>query len=83
MDTEETVREITRKRPRPPKEHSPYGIWIKPAWTVRHLVEKENWGVSDAVREVVSRCKLTQAAAFGGIRAAYYEVRKRPWDEEP
>lgn len=83
VEAEEAVREIKRKTPRPPKEHNPYGIWINPAWVVRRMVEVEKWGVSDAVREVVSRFKLTQDAAFAGIRAAYYEVRKRPWGEEP
>ena len=83
MEAEEEVTEIKRKKPRPPKTHSPYGIWIKPAWVVRKLVEHEQWGVSDAVREVVSRYKLTQDAAFAGIRAAYSEARKKPWTEEP
>lgn len=76
------VREIRRRKPRPPRARTAHGTWIEPAWGVRRLVEQEKWGVSDAVREIVATCNLhPPAAAFNGVRAAYYEVKKKPWPE--
>lgn len=84
MDPQSIVREIRKKAPDAPRYRASKGSWIKPAWAVRRMVEKENWMVSDAVRETVARMSLTpNDVAFKGIRAAYYEVRKRPWKEEP
>ena len=84
MDPASIVREIRRKTPAAPRYRAAKGAWIKPAWAVRRMVEKDNWMVSDAVREVVSRMQLTPVdVAFAGIRAAYYEVKKRKWEDEP
>ena len=83
MNPEEVIREIQRKAPLPPKYRAARGIWVQPAWVVRGLVERDNWTVSDAVREVISRQNLHPPdVAFKGIRAAYYEVRKQVWPEE-
>lgn len=78
MDTSEIIREIGKKKA--PKHRSAHGKWVPASWVVRGLVEKENWGVSDAVREVVARLNLhPPGVAFTGVRAAYYETRKKPW----
>jgi len=84
VDPASIVREIKRKAPEAPRFRAAKGAWIKPAWAVRRMVEVDHWMVSDAVREIVSRMKLTPPdVAFAGIRAAYYEVKKRPWKDEP
>lgn len=84
VDPESIVREIKRQAPAAPRYRSAKGAWVKPAWTVRRMVEKEGWMVSDAVREVVARLGLhPKDTAFGGVRAAFYVVRKAPWKDEP
>lgn len=82
MDIAATIRDIERRKPEPPSQRATHGIWIKPAWVVRHLVERKKWTVSDAVREVVATENYEDpAAAFKGIRAAYYLVKDKPWEE--
>jgi hypothetical protein len=77
------VREIQRKAPEPPRFRATKGAWIKPAWVVRRMVEQQGWSASDAVREVIARMNLhPRDVAFAGIRAAYYEVRKKDWKKE-
>lgn len=84
VDPKSIVREISRKTPAPPRYRAAKGAWIKPAWAVRRMVEKGNWMVSDAVREVVTSMQLHPPdVAFAGVRAAYYEVKKRDWKNEP
>lgn len=84
MDAEEVIRIIKSKNPKPRKQTAAYGARIIPAWAVRRLVEKERWSVSDAVRSVVDSFKLhPPKPAFNGVRAAYYEIKDRPWEEEP
>jgi hypothetical protein len=78
----EIAKEIVRRNPNPPKQRATKGVWVHHAWTVRHLVEKERWGVSDAVREVIKTHNLHPPdKAFTGIRAATYVVMKQPWPE--
>lgn len=82
MNPVETVKEIKRRVPLPPKPRAERGVWITHAWAVRILVEREHWNVSDAVRQVVDAQKLHPPdQAFAGIRAAYYEVLKKDWPE--
>lgn len=84
MDSEEVIRIIKRQNPKPVRNSAAYGARIRPAWAVRRLVQKERWSVSDAVRSVVESFKLhPPRPAFNGVRAAYYEIRRRPWSEEP
>lgn len=84
VDPKSIVREIKRKTPAAPRYRALKGAWIKPAWAVRRMVEEQKWMISDAVREVVARMKLTPPeVAFAGIRAAYYEVKKKDWNKEP
>lgn len=79
MNVSETIREIQRRTPLPPTRRVAHGVWIEPAWVVRGLVEND-WGVSDAVRQVVAEQKYHPAdVAFKGIRAAYYVIRNHPW----
>ena len=74
------VRAIKRRKPRPAKRRAARGAWVEPAWAVRRLVEKENWTVAEAVREVVDSCKLEpRDNALAGVRVAYYHLRKKPW----
>ncbi len=83
MDPEEAIREIKRKTPLPPSYRAARGVWVQPAWVVRGLVERDKWTVSDAVREVIHRMKLTPPeTAFKGVRAAYYVIRNEPWPEQ-
>ena len=83
MNPVETVKEIKRRVPLPPKPRAEKGQWIAHAWAVRILVERDRWNVSDAVRQVVDAQKLhPPKQAFDGIRAAYYEVLKKDWPEE-
>ena len=82
MKPSEVAREIVRRSPAPPKPRAPKGVWVQYAWIVRHLVEKEKWGVSNAVREVIKVHNLhPPEQAFAGIRAAMYVVRSEPWPE--
>ena len=84
VDPESIVREIRKKSPTAPRYRTAKGAWVKPAWTVRRMVEKEKWMVSDAVREVVARLGLhPKDTAFGGVRAAFYVIRNAPWKDEP
>jgi len=62
----------------PPPKYAPYGQWALQAVKVQAMVVKKGWGVSDAVRKVVYANKYPdEGKAFRGIRAAYYELRKR------
>jgi len=84
VDSEEVIRIIKRRNPKPVKNSAAYGARIRPAWSVRRLVQREHWSVSDAVRSVVESFGLhPPKSAFNGVRAAYYEIRTRPWSEEP
>jgi len=77
MNVEQSLREITRRTPKPPNVRAGHGQWIDPARVVQGLVEK-GWSVSDAVREVIASHKLHPPdKAFKGIRAAYYVVVKQ------
>jgi len=83
MNVDQTVREITRRTPKPPRSRAGHGQWTDPARVVQGLVE-QGWSVSDAVREVISAQKLHPPdQAFKGIRAAYYVVVKQPKTEAP
>jgi len=63
---------------KPPARYAPYGMWAAQATRVKLMVENENWGVSDAVRQIVAKHRYPdRAKAFNGIRAAYYELRKK------
>lgn len=83
MDVNAIVKVIERRTPLPPKPRACHGKWIVPAWTVRGLVEK-SWGVSDAVRRVVTEFNFRpEDEAYRGIRAAYYAIRRLPWSKCP
>lgn len=76
MDPNETVKEIRRTTPLPPKTRAGKGAWVPYAEAVRTLVSEDQWTVSDAVRRVVQTHRLHPAdAAFKGIRAAYYALK--------
>lgn len=79
MTIEDTIREIQRRTPLPPPGYVTYGQWISPAWVVRGLVEQQ-WGVTEAVRQVVATMKLQpERKALNGVKAAYYIIRNKPW----
>ena len=76
MNPAETVKEIRRKTPLPPKTRAPKGGWVGYAEAVRTLVSEDRWTVSDAVRRVIETHRLhPEDAAFKGIRAAYYALK--------
>lgn len=75
MNVEQSLREIIRRTPAPPRRRAGHGQWTDPARLVCGLVDK-GWSVSDGVREVIEAHKLHPPdAAFKGIRAAYYVIR--------
>lgn len=78
MNVDQSLREIERRNPEPPRSRAGHGQWTDPARVVIGLTEK-GWSVSDAVREVISTHKLFPPdRAFKGIRAAYYVILKQP-----
>lgn len=82
MNVEQSLREIQRTTPKPPRTRAGHGQWIDPARVVIGLTGT-GWSVSDAVREVIARHKLhPPEAAFKGIRAAYYVLLKKVEDFE-
>ncbi len=82
MKIEEVIREIQRRTPLPPARRAQHGQWVKPAWVVRGLVE-QGWGVFDAVHQTIATLNLhPPKKAFNGVKAAYYQLRNKPWGEE-
>jgi hypothetical protein len=76
MDPAETVKEIRRTTPLPPKTRAEKGVWVDYAKAAKILVTEDHWTVSDAVRRVIETHKLhPEDAAFKGIRAAYYALK--------
>ncbi len=76
MNPAETVKEIRRTTPLPPKTRAGKGAWVDYAKAVRTLVTEDKWTVSDAVRRVIDTHRLhPPEAAFKGIRAAYYALK--------
>ncbi len=78
------IKEIHRKTPLPERKvRAAKGAWVQPAWAVRRLLEKQGGTVSDAVRKTVEVFDLKpRAAAFRGVRVAYYLIRDKPLPEE-
>lgn len=81
MNVTQSVREIQRSTPAPPRRRAAHGSWIEPAQVVKGLVTA-GWQVSDAVREVVNKHNMPEPEkAFKGIRAAYYAAMKKEAEE--
>lgn len=82
MNIAEIAQEIMRRKPLPANRRAQHGQWVSPAWVVRRLVEDADWGVKDAVAQVCETLNLhPRDKALNGVRAAYYEVRKKDWAE--
>ena len=88
MNPKDEAREIRRTTKPPRRRRVTHGTWVTPARVVVELVDHE-WNVSDAIREVIDRnnfvtappgtveAKRQQHLAFAGIRAAFYNARRR------
>ena len=73
---------------KPRRRRVAHGTWVAPARVVTELVAHE-WNVSEAIREVIDRkgfvtatkgtdeAARQQRLAFAGIRAAFYNARRR------
>lgn len=67
-----------------PKKRALQGEWVAPAWVVKGLVEREGYGVTDAVKLVVQdESHSPEDRAVRGIRHAYYKIKNLPWSDCP
>lgn len=74
-EADDIARRVAAKTAPSKRRRVPHGQWKEPGRAVFRLW-KENWPISDAVREVMRECGFEDVpGAFNGIRASFYGYR--------